>query len=382
MEIVVESKRMNSKISIIVPLYHGKKYLDHILNQVEVCAQNTGGATVELILYNDFPEEKIHVCKRKCSCDIKVFNSERNCGIHGARVQGLYKATGDYVLFLDQDDRIAPDYLRKQLSCIGEADAVVCRAIHNNRLHYTSTHVFEEVISKEFMLKKWCPIVSPGQVLIKRTSIPEIWKQDIIKHNGADDYFLWLLMVGEGRRFSLNQEVLFEHVVTGMNTSEDTNEMMDSECEMIGILKKNGVFKDEEEKWLCRLPESLRKIHVKELDNYKRAFSLFQNWTRKVSAGISPVAFFEKRGFDKIAVYGAGDLGKSLEILMRNTGIEVMFFIDQNAGYILSELPVYRKEMLHGGIDAVIMTVKNAAVVKELEKTCKCPVYDIDEIWM
>lgn len=371
---------MDRKVSVIVPLYHGKKYLDHILDQVEQCTRNAGHIAVELILYNDCPEEKIYVHGGNYSCHIEVFNPGRNCGIHGARVQGLDKATGNYVLFLDQDDRIDPAYFRKQLDCIGGSDAVVCRAIHNNRFHYTNTHVFEEVISKDFMLKKWCPIVSPGQVLIKKTSIPEIWKKNIIKNNGADDYFLWLLMAGEGKIFALNQEVLFEHVVSGGNTSENTNEMMDSECEMIEILKDNHVFKGEEEEWLNRLPESLRKIHVKQLDNYKRAFHFFQRWARKVSEGVSPVGFFEKREIKKIAVYGAGDLGKGLEMLLRNTGIEVNFFIDQNAEYIISELPVYRKEKIGNAIDAVVVTIKSENIMEELKKTVKCPVFDIDEI--
>ena len=350
---------MGRKASIIVPLYHGKKYLDQIMGQVEQCARDSGCADVELILYNDCPEEKIDACGKGYSYDIWVSNPGVNRGIHGARVQGLDQATGDYVLFLDQDDRIDPTYLRKQLDRIGDADAVVCRAIHNGRLHYTDTHVFEKVVTKDFMLRKWCPIVSPGQVLIKRASIPEIWKQNIIRHNGADDYFLWLLMAGEGKRFALNQEVLFEHVVAGGNTSGDTNEMMDSECEMIQVLKDSHVFKGEEEKWLDRLPESLRRIHVKELDNYKRAFSLFQRWGRNVSAGVSPAAFFKERGIRKIAVYGAGDLGKSLEMLLKNTDIRVKFFIDQNAEYIISELPVYRKRNVRGDVDAINLTAQS-----------------------
>ena len=369
-------------IDIVVPMYHGKKYLNDILNQIEICAQNIKGVNVELILYNDSPDEEIEICESEYSYQIKIINPGYNSGIHGARVRGLENATGDYVLFLDQDDRIDPVYLRKQLDRIGDADVVVCRAVHNGRLHYTNTHVFEKVVTKEFMLKKWCPIVSPGQVLIKRTSIPEIWKQNIIRHNGADDYFLWLLMAGEGKRFALNQEVLFEHVVTGGNTSGDTNEMMDSECEMIQILKDSHVFKGEEEGWLDRLPGSLRRIHVKELDNYKRAFSLFQRWGRNVSAGISPASFFEERGIRRIAVYGAGDLGKSLEMLLKDTEVEVKCFIDQNAGYILSELPVYRMEDMPGDMDAVIMTIKDDTLAEELEKTAGCPVYDADGIWL
>lgn len=369
-------------VSIIVPMYYGKKYLNSILNQIEQCAQNVEHILIELILYNDSPDEKICVPEGRYSYCIKIFNSEINCGIHGARVQGLKQATGDYVLFLDQDDRIAPSYIGKQLACIGTADAVVCRAIHNNRLHYTNTHVFEKVISKEFMLKKWCPIVSPGQVLIKKTSIPALWRQQIMRHNGSDDYFLWLLMVGEGKKFSLNQEVLFEHVFTGINTSGNTNQMMDSEKEMIEILKERHVFEKEEERWLHDLPESLRKIHIKELDNCKRAFSFYQMWSQKVSVGVSPIDFFDKRGVKRIAIYGAGEFGKSLEVLMKNSGIRVCFFIDQNAEYIISEIPVYKKENIKGKVDAVIVTIKDSSLIKELETRMKCPVFDVDEIWM
>lgn len=369
-------------VSIIVPMYHGKKYLNSILTQVEDCARNAGQAGVELILYNDSPEEEVCINAERYPYEIKVFNPGINCGIHGARVQGLKRATGDYVLFLDQDDRIAPSYVRKQLACIGTGDAVVCRAIHNNRLHYTDTHVFEQVISKGFMLKKWCPIVSPGQVLIKRNSIPTIWKQRIMRYNGADDYFLWLLMAGDGKRFSLNQEVLFEHVSTGMNTSGNTNAMMDSEREMIEILKEEHVFAGEDERWLYHLPESLRRIHIKELDHYKRAFGLYQMWKQKTLTGVSPTDFFEKRGLKRIAIYGAGELGKSLEVLMKSTDIEVCFFIDRNAEYIISEIPVYKKEDIKGKADAVIVTIKDDSLMKELENTAGCPVFDIDEIWM
>lgn len=370
-------------VSIIVPMYHGKKYLDSILTQVEDCVQNMKQLPigVELILYNDSPDEEICFDTERYSYGIKVFNPEMNSGIHGARVQGLKQATGDYVLFLDQDDRISPFYISKQLACIGTADAVVCRAIHNNRLHYTDTHVFEKVISKEFMLKKWCPIVSPGQVLIKRASIPALWKQQIMKHNGSDDYFLWLLMAGEKRNFSLNQEVLFEHVSTGMNTSGNTNEMMDSEKEMIEILKERHVFEKEEERCLYNLSESLRKIHIKELDNCKRAFGLYQIWSQKISVGVSPIDFFKKNGFQRIAIYGAGELGRSLEVLLKNSNIEVCFFIDQNAEYIISEIPVYKKENIKGKADAVIVTIKDSNLIKELEARTKCPVFDVDEIW-
>ena len=368
-------------VSIIVPLFYGKKYLDVILNQVEQCVQNAKGIKVELVLYNDSPAEKISICETVYSYKIKVFNSAVNHGIHGARVHGLEKAEGEYILFLDQDDKIVPAYLEKQLNCIGHADAVVCRAIHNNRFHYTNTHVFENVISKEFMLKKWCPIVSPGQVLIKRNSIPSFWKNNILENNGADDYFLWLLMAGEGKSFALNQEVLFEHVITGMNTSGDTNKMMDSEEEMIQLLLENHILHGEEETWLSELLGSLRRIHIKELDQYKRTFAFLQYWNKCKAHNIPFLNFFQENHIRRVAIYGAGDLGRNVELLLYNTDIEVVCFIDQNADYILSERPVYRKDKINIKVDAILMSVKDENVTEEMKALSECPVYQIDEIW-
>lgn len=369
------------KISIIVPLYYGNKYLLNILGQITECRKILKESNIELILYNDCPYEIVYVNEEKYDFKIKVLNPGFNCGIHGARVHGLENATGEYVLFLDQDDKIVPTYLKKQLRCIGNADAVVCRAIHNNRLHYTNTHVFENVISKEFMLNKWCSIVSPGQVLIKKSSIPQLWKDNIMKNNGADDYLLWLLMFGEKRTFSLNQEVLFEHVVTGINVSNDTNKMMDSEMEMIQILKDNKVFKGEDEISLSNLMDSLRKIHIKELDNYKNAYVFLERWEREVVEGKSPFDFFEKHQIKKVAIYGAGDLGKSIELVLKNSDIEVCFFIDQNADYIISDVPVYRKEVMPKSVDAIIVSIKNRMINEELQRMVECPVYSSEDIF-
>ncbi len=369
-------------VSIIVPMFHGKKYLESILNQAALCAEAVAETDVELILYNDSPEEEICVKEAEYPFRVKCFHSEYNSGIHGARVHGLEQAAGEYVVFLDQDDRIAPSYLKKQLECIGASDAVVCRAIHNNRLFYTNTHVFEKVITKDFMLRNRNPIISPGQVLLRKDAIPTLWKKCILQNNGADDYFLWLLMASEERTFSLNQEVLFEHVETGMNTSGNTNNMMDSEAEMIGFLRERHVFGNECEKVLMELSESLRRMHVRLLDNYKKIYDFLRCWNERLAKGISPLAFFEENHIKRIALYGAGDFGRNIEMLLKNTDIRVCFYIDQNAEYVFSELPVYKKEEIREEADAIIITIDDKSVRSELEKIVSCPVFEPNDIWL
>ena len=117
-------------ISIIVPIYHGKQYIDAIIAQIEKCIKKLEKKyMVELLLVNDAPEEKLgEYCSE--SMDIVVLNTDCNRGIHGARVRGLESCQGEFVLFLDQDDKITEDYLQSQISKMDNCDAIVCRAIH------------------------------------------------------------------------------------------------------------------------------------------------------------------------------------------------------------------------------------------------------------
>ena len=54
---------MKQKVSIIVPLYNGKKYIDGICNSVvdnvQFCESENKAVEAELIFVNDYPEERI-----------------------------------------------------------------------------------------------------------------------------------------------------------------------------------------------------------------------------------------------------------------------------------------------------------------------------------
>lgn len=369
-------------ISIIVPLYRGKHYVNTILQQIEKNALYVNQVSIQVILYNDFPEEVITVDSRLFTFEILVINSPINRGIHGARVAALKNAKGIFVLFLDQDDIIGDCYIESQLSKIGDADAIVCRLLHGDRQHYTDTFKFEEVITKKFMLSCWCPIVSPGQVIIRKAAIPSVWKKEILKNNGADDYFLWLCMMAEGKKFVLNQEILFRHMLTGTNTSANINMMMDSELEMIQILLDKHVFTLHDEQILRKLPHSLRQVHINELDNFRVSFTLYDFWINGMLNEIKQFYFLEKRN-SKIAIYGAGEIGKSVYKILNINGYQNIFFIDRNAEYICSKIPIYRIENSPKEIDAIVIALIRSVdlVIRSLTAKFNCPIYQVKELY-
>lgn len=93
---------MNIKISIIVPIYNGDKYLSRCLNSL--LSQTL--KDIEIILINDGSNDN-----SKCICEqfkqnnqnIKLINQE-NKGLGNARNTGIPYCNGEYVTFVDSDD--------------------------------------------------------------------------------------------------------------------------------------------------------------------------------------------------------------------------------------------------------------------------------------
>lgn len=328
-----------------------------MIHQIENCARELDIAcTVELLLVNDAPEDSIQDCYFSDLIEINILNTDDNRGIQGARIYGLEQAKGAYIVFLDQDDLIKPEYLMSQMDCIGEADACVCRAIHEGKQFYDSVKVFEQEISKEAMLAKGCGIVSPGQVLLRKSAVSEVWKQNLLKHNGADDWFLWLCMLGEGKRFVLNQEVLFEHVVDGTNTSWNSERMMQSEENVYHILRDAALFSNDELRILERTIGKVKSKHITILDKFKKQFFILDAWMNLENKGLTVEGYLKENGYDHVAIYGYGYIGKQLYGRLRRKHMDVVYIIDQNAAFLETDIPAYTLEQDLPEADLIIVT--------------------------
>lgn len=90
------------RFSIIVPVYRVEQYIDQCVQSV--LAQNF--SDYELILVDDGSPDR---CPKMCDGyaaeypQIQVVH-KANGGLSSARNEGMVKATGDYILFLDSDD--------------------------------------------------------------------------------------------------------------------------------------------------------------------------------------------------------------------------------------------------------------------------------------
>lgn len=241
---------MKKLISVIVPIYRGNKYINYIMNMMQLNVSEFKGLkdhSIELILVNDFPKEPLVIPQKvDRKFDLVTIELDKNRGIHGARVEGLKRASGKYILFLDQDDKIEDTYLLSQWKNIKQYDAIVCNGVYKSN---RSVHVvYSKDNPPDIINQLWrhCflgnSIPSPGHVLLRRSAIPLFWTNEIMKYNGTDDWLLWLLMIKEKKQFKFNPKVLFVHSYNGRNTSRQYDKMHQSGVEMVNILKRNRIF--------------------------------------------------------------------------------------------------------------------------------------------
>ena len=101
------------KFSIIVPVYKVEEYLEACVDSL--LAQGEYEDQMEILLIDDgSPDRSGELCDRLAEEyeQIKAFHKP-NGGLSSARNYGLDRATGEYVLFVDSDDDVHQDPMRR-----------------------------------------------------------------------------------------------------------------------------------------------------------------------------------------------------------------------------------------------------------------------------
>lgn len=105
---------MAKKLSIIVPVYKVEQYLDKCLSSIlnQIIERNN----IELVVVNDgSPDNSQEIIDKYVSIypQVVVPIRQQNQGLSMARNNGLEKASGDYVWFVDSDDWLIEDALSR-----------------------------------------------------------------------------------------------------------------------------------------------------------------------------------------------------------------------------------------------------------------------------
>jgi glycosyltransferase involved in cell wall biosynthesis len=132
---------MSAKISVIVPVYNGEKYINTCINSL---LQQTF-KNIEIIIIDDGSTD--NSCQMAKKYPVTVFHQE-NKGLSAARNAGMELATSEYIHFLDVDDSINAQFYEKFASAIDRHDAdIFCGGMLNEVVpHRTLLYEKEQVL--------------------------------------------------------------------------------------------------------------------------------------------------------------------------------------------------------------------------------------------
>lgn len=174
------------KFSIIVPGYNVENYLDDCLNSI----LKQSNQDFEVIFVNDGSTDNTLEIANKYKDDITIINQE-NLGLSEARNNGVKKATGKYLLFIDSDDYIDnkllekldsvtknnPDLVRFGLNEVIDENINTIEAPVFNNLN--GIDAFKEIVKNKYIEPAWLYLCRKDFYLENNFSfMPHVYHED------------------------------------------------------------------------------------------------------------------------------------------------------------------------------------------------------------
>ena len=252
------------RVSVIIPCYNTARFVAETLESVfaqtyknfEVVVVNDGSPDTPAL------EQAIEPWR-----DRVVYLHTENCGLAGARNNGIRAAKGELIALLDSDDTWAPNYLEVQVRKLDEdpsADIVSPRSLifGDGVPNGTSTKPSRCEVTFSALVQQTVSVVV--SVVARRTALERAGLFDDSLRS-CEDFDMWLRCVKNGSRIIHHDEVLvrwrsrpdslsadevwmYDHAQRVLVKMRNTVPLTDAEREIV----ESSILKFEGNKFLCK----------------------------------------------------------------------------------------------------------------------------------
>ncbi|TGK51911.1 glycosyltransferase family 2 protein [Leptospira kanakyensis] len=245
---------MQSLVSVIVPVFNVEKYIVDTIRSI----LNQSFLDFELILVNDGSQDNsISIAEDILSSENVKFKIlyQENKGLSSARNLGLKHALGEFVVFVDSDDILDPEFLNALISQAKTkeitASVVNFRFITQGedktsvkKINYT---VFDNLFLQEQFLKRKVTLIIPCMLIRRSFLIKNSIYFDESIYFSEDQEFIWRL-INHNIKISYSDAKLYFYLIrpNSIMTTINPNKVMSG---YVGIKKLefnssfiNGMF--------------------------------------------------------------------------------------------------------------------------------------------
>lgn len=314
------------KVSVIVPAYNAEQYIRN-------CLESLLGQTykkTEIILIDD---GSVDATGGICDTYQQVYRNLikvvhcRHCGVSYARLSGLQKATGEYVVFVDADDWIERDYIQSMLLYMEEAD-IVAAGISREVLNERESTVFEyNGISpgrfatdseREKLYGKMLYCKAPYQFGVLPYMCNKMFRRDRVQSllertdkrifDGEDAAVVYPYLL-ESREIVLTNECKYHYV-----NHRDSASLKDSSE---AYFNASCLY---QELYVCFAESEYRRTLLVQLDHYMRRLIWKKNPAAYLQVNSFLFPFDKVRQGSEIVLYGMGKVGEAFYQQVKQTG--------------------------------------------------------------
>jgi GT2 family glycosyltransferase len=199
-------------VSIVMPAYNAREFIDNALD--DVSRQLHGNW--ELVVVEDGSaedvEQIIHQFQARHTGNRVVYHRKpENDGVSSARNDAMSLCRGEFVAFLDADDRWSPDHLQRKVRLLRQSgcDLVYSRVemfdSHSDQVMCTWGPTDEELrLFPESMFGR--PYLQPSGVVVRASLLADVGKFDESLAY-AEDYDYWFRAIHLGKRFYFDEKI-------------------------------------------------------------------------------------------------------------------------------------------------------------------------------
>ncbi|MCM1282789.1 MAG: glycosyltransferase [Roseburia sp.] len=324
-------------LSVVVPVYNVEKYIERCLDSI--VAQTYENK--QIILIDDGSTDSSgRVCDGYSQkyADIYVHH-QNNAGLVEARRTGTTFAEGEYIIWVDADDWIEPDYFARMMEAM--------LAVHVDMVAANLYYDFGEASSVVTNNMK-CGIYNVKEIIESMLYSGTFFEYGIQPHGVTKLYKTEKLKRIQGRldnRICVGEDaaVVYPYIYHSERV------LLTDICGYHYVQHTGSITKHKDKHEIERIDFliahlkrefSNSKEFLRHLDIYRK-YLVLRDMTYWDSEN---VLLYPYGGIDKgsrIVIYGAGGLGQSLYAYCREKDIEVVAWLDRNAGHYKSEgLPV------------------------------------------
>ena len=175
-------------VTVVVTAYNLEKYIENCL--MSVCGQSYRGLQI-LVVDDGSGDGTEKICREICEKDPRcTYIRQENQGVSVARNQGIEKARGEYLMFVDGDDALTEKAVENLLARMdADADIICCCCNAFSEEGMQADHFFEGDLRMETEKEKerlFLQLMDPGYGKIKTSTaigVPwgKIYRTSLIK---------------------------------------------------------------------------------------------------------------------------------------------------------------------------------------------------------